>query len=68
MSDAQKQEQDELQKYLEAKAKQDQEKEQKVKPLSAYEACVLKESAKVHELIVNAQKNLRRTQRISEVV
>ena len=56
MSDAQKQEQDELQKYLEAKAKQDQEKEQEAKPLSAYEACVLRESAKIHELINEAQR------------
>ena len=56
MNNAQKQEQDELQKYLEAKAKQDQEKEQKVKPLSAYDACVLKESDKVRELIAEAKR------------
>ncbi|WP_440825514.1 hypothetical protein [Psychrobacter cryohalolentis] len=49
-------EQDELQKYLEEKAKQAQEKEQEAEPLSAYEACVLKESAKIHELIAEAQK------------
>ena len=49
-------EQDELQKYLEEKAKQEQEKEQEAEPLSAYEACVLKESAKIHELIAEAQK------------
>ena len=49
-------EQDELQKYLEEKAKQEQEKEQEPEPLSAYEACVLKESAKIHELIAEAQK------------
>ena len=49
-------EQDELQKYLEEKAKQDQEKEQESEPLSAYDACVLKESAKIHELIAEAQK------------
>ena len=53
-------EQDELQKYLEEKAKQEQEqklkKEQKPEQLSAYEACVLKESAKIHELIAEAQK------------
>lgn len=59
---------DKLENYLAEKAKQDQEKERESEPLSAYDACVLKESAKVHELIVNAQKNLRRTQRISEVV
>lgn len=56
MNNAQKQEQDKLQKYLEAKAKQDQEGEQEAKRLSAYEACVLKENAKIHELIVEAQK------------
>ena len=54
-------EQDELQKYLEAKAKQEQEqekqKEQEPEQLSAYEACVLRESAKIHELIAEAQKN-----------
>ena len=49
-------EQDELQKYLEEKAKQEQEKEQKAEPLSAYEACVLKESAKVRELIAEAKR------------
>lgn len=51
-----KNEQDELQKYLEEKAKQEQEKEPAAEPLSAYEACVLKESAKIHELIAEAQK------------
>ena len=49
-------EQDELQKYLEEKAKQEQEKQQEAEPLSAYDACVLKESAKIHELIAEAQK------------
>ena len=48
-------EQDELQKYLEEKARQEQEKEQEAEPLSAYEACVLKESARVKELIAEAQ-------------
>lgn len=48
--------QDELQKYLEEKAKQEQEVEQEAEPLSAYEACVLKESAKIHELIAEAKK------------
>lgn len=51
-----KNEQDELQKYLEEKAKQEQEKEQEAEPLSAYDACVLKESARIHELISKAQK------------
>ena len=49
-------EQDELQKYLEEKARQEQEKQQEAEPLSAYDACVLKESAKIHELIAEAQK------------
>ncbi|MDN3453055.1 MULTISPECIES: hypothetical protein [unclassified Psychrobacter] len=48
--------QDELEKYLEEKAKQAQENEQEAKPLSAYDACVLKESAKIHELIAEAKK------------
>ena len=56
MNNAQKQEQDELQKYLEAKAKQDQEGEQEAKPLSAYEACVLRESARVRELMAEARR------------
>lgn len=46
--------QDELQKYLEEKARQEQEKEQEAEPLSAYEACVLKESARVRELMAGA--------------
>ena len=37
---------DKLEKYLAEKAKQAQEKEQESEPLSAYDACVLKESAK----------------------
>ena len=53
-------EQDELQKYLEEKAKQEQEKEQEPEPLSAYDACVLKESAKIHELIAEAQKEVKK--------
>jgi len=58
MNNSQKNEQDDLQKYLEEKAKQEQEKkeEQEPEPLSAYDACVLKESARIHELIVEAQK------------
>ena len=52
-------EQDELQKYLEEKAKQEQEKEQEAEPLSAYEACVLKESARIHELIAEAQREVK---------
>ena len=58
MNNSQKDEQDDLQKYLEEKARQEQEKkeEQEPEPLSAYDACVLKESAKIHELIAEAQK------------
>ncbi len=56
MSNSQHNEQDELQKYLEEKAKQEQEKQQEPEPLSAYDACVLKESAKIHELIAEARK------------
>ena len=56
MSNSQYDEQDELQKYLEEKAKQEQEREQEAEPLSAYEACVLRESAKIHDLIAEAQK------------
>ena len=54
-------EQDELQRYLEEKARQEQEqekqKEQEPEQLSAYEACVLRESARIHELIAEARKN-----------
>ena len=56
MSNSQPNEQDELQKYLEEKAKQEQEKEQEAEPLSAYDACVLRESARIHELIAEAKK------------
>ena len=50
-------EQDDLQKYLEEKAKQEQEnqQQQEAESLSEYDACVLKESAKIHELIAEAQ-------------
>jgi len=52
--------QDELQRYLEEKARQEQEqekqKEQEPEQLSAYEACVLRESARIHELIAEANK------------
>lgn len=50
-------EQDDLQKHLEEKAKQEQEKEQEPEPLSAYEACVLRESAKIHELVAGARRD-----------
>lgn len=54
-------EQDDLQKYLEEKAKQEQEKAQEPEPLSEYEACVLKESAKIHELIADVRKNTEKS-------
>ncbi len=58
-----KNEQDELQKYLEEKAKQEQEQEKQKKQepeqLSAYEACVLRESARIHELIAEAKRESR---------
>ena len=55
-------EQDELQKYLEKKAKQEQEKaqEEESKTLSAYKACVLRESAKIHELVAEAQRKVEK--------
>ena len=57
-------EQDELQKYLEEKAKQEQEqemkKEQEPEQLSAYDACVLRESARIHELIAEAKKESKK--------
>lgn len=56
MSHSQRNEQNELEKYLEEKAKQAQEQEQEAEPLSEYEACVLRESARVKELITEAGK------------
>ena len=47
---------DGLQRYLEEKAKQAQEKKQQPETRSTYDACVLKESAKIHELIAEARK------------
>ena len=47
---------DKLEKYLAEKARQDQEKEQESQPLSDYEACVLRESDRVRELVIEAQK------------
>ncbi len=49
---------DKLEKYLEEKAKQEQERQQETEPLSAYEACVLRESARVRELVAEAQESL----------
>ena len=56
MSHSQRNEQNELEKYLEEKAKQAQEQAQEAEPLSEYEACVLRESARVRELITEARK------------
>ena len=47
---------DKLEKYLAEKAKQDQEKEQESELLSAYDACVLRESDRVRELVAKARK------------
>ncbi len=55
--DEQNDEQDELQKYLAEKARQDQEKALEVEPLSAYEACVLRESDRVRELVAGAKRD-----------
>lgn len=55
MSDS---EADKLAEYLAEKAKQDQEKEQESEPLSEYEACVLRKSDQVRELIAGAREGL----------
>ena len=54
-------EQDDLQKYLEEKAKQAQEKQQESEQLSAYDACVLRESDKVRELIAEAKREVEKS-------
>ena len=61
MSHSQRNEQNELEKYLEEKAKQDQEnqQQQEAESLSEYEACVLRESARVKELITEARKEVK---------
>lgn len=60
MSHSQHNEQDELQRYLEEKAKQEQEsqQQQEAESLSKYEACVLRESVRVRELMAEARKGL----------
>lgn len=60
MSNSQQDEQQALEQYLEEKAKHDQEEkqQQEAESLSGYEACVLRESARVKELMVEAQKAL----------
>jgi len=54
MSNSQK---ENLENYLSEKAKQAQEREHET--LSAYDTCVLKESAKIHELIAEAQREAK---------
>lgn len=60
MSDSQQDEQQALEQYLEAKAKEEQEsqQQQEAESLSKYEACVLRESARVRELIAGAREGL----------
>ena len=57
MSHSQQDEQQKLEEYLEAKAKEEKESQQQqdAESLSEYEACVLRESARVKELIAGAQ-------------
>jgi len=59
MSHSQQDDQQALEQYLEAKAKEEKEcqQQQEAEPLSEYEACVLRESARVKELMAEAQKN-----------
>lgn len=47
---------DKLEKYLAEKASQDEDKERKAEPLSAYDACVLRESDRVRELVAEARR------------
>ena len=57
MSHSQQDEQQKLEEYLEAKAKEEQENQQQQEgeSLSEYEACVLRESARVKELMSEAR-------------
>lgn len=59
MSHSQNDEQQALDRYFEEKAEHEQENQQQqdAESLSEYEACVLRESARVQELIVEARKN-----------
>ncbi|MGM8870258.1 hypothetical protein ACS8E3_01050 [Psychrobacter sp. 2Y5] len=61
MSNSQQDEQQKLEEYLEAKAREEQEKEsqqqQEAESLSEYEACVLRESARVRELMAGARRS-----------
>jgi len=60
MSHSQQDEQQKLEAYLEAKAKEEKESQQQqdAESLSEYEACVLRESARVKELMVEALKKV----------
>lgn len=46
---------EELEEYFKQKEEQEKQAEKEANELSAYEACVLKESARVKELIEQAQ-------------
>lgn len=60
MNNSQQDEQQKLEQYLEDKAKEEQENQQQqdAESLSEYEACVLRESARVRELMAEARKGL----------
>ncbi|MGP4787890.1 hypothetical protein ACTXGJ_02050 [Psychrobacter sp. 1Y11] len=62
MSDSQQDEQQALEKYLEDKAKEEQEieQQQESESLSKYEACVLRESARVKELMAEARSEAKK--------
>ena len=57
MSHSQQDEQQALEQYLEDKAKEEKEsqQQQEAEPLSEYEACVLRESARGKELMAGAR-------------
>nr|WP_317199550.1 hypothetical protein [uncultured Psychrobacter sp.] len=57
MSHSQQDDQQALEQYLEDKAKEEKEsqQQQEAEPLSEYEACVLRESARVKELMAEAR-------------
>tara|TARA_B100001179_G_scaffold111016_1_gene79164 strand:+ start:25 stop:228 length:204 start_codon:yes stop_codon:yes gene_type:complete len=61
MSHSQQDDQQALEQYLEAKAKEEKEcqQQQDAESLSEYEACVLRESARVRELMAEAQRKGR---------
>lgn len=60
MSNSKQDDQQKLEEYLREKAKEEQENQQQqdAESLSEYEACVLRESARVKELMVEAQEGL----------